>query len=490
MRLSRPGVCALALLLVGAAPPAPTPPPAIGVTVAPVAGARRTDAVLPGHLLDTIQPRGADGRRRLIALTTPDDPAAAGTPQGPRSLYLIEPDRPGAPRRLLDGLPAEADALAAADLDGDGAEEILLGEPGRLLTLGSPDAPAAPRLLLEAAGFDLRRQRRQASAEGQLQAAETGRLRTWKLAGGMPVAGPEKALPVRAARERRSLRLSSPPVTMLASSAGEPPLHAVGPEDNGKLRLRTLLLGADGKSTESWSRLPGRETVDGFRYVTLDGRPVLIVTTADAEKVGVFAKQRFRLFPLNADRSRSGQPPSLAFETESNRWFPVDPVLLDLDRDGRQDLVVLQPEGVGGGDLVIDTFFGQGNGRFERPRRLKLSNQEARVWSYGPDVTGDGAADLVTLSKAGLRVFAGTSDPRRELLDRRPRQTVDLGGAQQRVEVSVSVGSGGMETESTRANPLGGPWAEDLDGDGRAEILLASRNAGGRGRVMVVRLGA
>ncbi|HSN86324.1 MAG TPA: VCBS repeat-containing protein, partial [Thermoanaerobaculia bacterium] len=251
-----------------------------------------------------------------------------------------------------------------------------------------------------------------------------------------------------------------------------------------------LLLSADGTTTESWSRLPGPETVDGFRYVTLDGRPVLIVTTADAEKIGVFAKQRFRLFPLNADRSRSGQPPSLAFETESNRWFPVEPVLLDLDRDGRQDLVVLQPEGVGGGDLVIDTFFGQGNGRFEHPRRLKLNNQEARVWSFGPDVTGDGLADLVSISKAGLRIFAGTSDPRRELLDRRPRQTVDLGGAQERVEVSVAVGSGGMETASTRANSVGGPWVEDLDGDGRAEILLVSRNAGGRGRVMVVRLGS
>jgi hypothetical protein len=486
MRLSRfCGACALALLLVGAAPPPPPPPP-IGVTVTPLAGARRTDAVLPGRLLATVRPLGADGRSRLVALTTPDDPAAEGSPKGPRSLYLIEPDRPGAPRRLLDGLPAEADALAAADLDGDGTEEILLGEPGRLLTLGSPDAPTAPRLLLEAAGFDLRRQ---ASTDGLFQTAEAGRLRTWRLEGGLPVAGPEQPLPVRAARERRSLRLSSPPVTALAPAAGEPPLHAVGPEDSGKLRLRTLLLAPDGTTTESWSRLPGPETVDGFRYVTLDGRPVLIVTTADAGKIGVFAKQRFRLFPLNADRSRSGQPPSLAFETESNRWFPVEPVLLDLDRDGRQDLVVLQPEGVGGGDLVIDTFFGQGNGRFERPRRLKLNNQEARVWSFGPDVTGDGLADLVSISKAGLRIFAGTSDPRRELLDRRPGQTVDLGGAQERVEVSVGVGSGGMEMASTRANSIGGPWVEDLDGDGRAEILLSSRSAGGRGRVTVVRLG-
>ena len=230
--------------------------------------------------------------------------------------------------------------------------------------------------------------------------------------------------------------------------------------------------------------------MDGFRYVALDGRPVLIVTTSDADKIGVFAKQRFRLFPLAADRSRSGTPPSLAFETESHRWFPVDPVLLDLDRDGKQDLVVLQPEGLGGGDLVIDTFFGQGNGRFERPRRLKLGNLDARSWSYGRDVTGDGVADLVTMaSKTGLRIFAGTADPRRDLLDRRPRQAVDLGGAQETVSVSVGVGTGGMDMESSRSASLGGPYVEDLDGNGRPEVLLFSPSAGGRGRVTVVRLG-
>ncbi len=478
----------LALLLSGAAPPPPPPPPAIGVKVTPVAGARRTDAVLPGHLLGSARPRGADGRRRILVLATPDDPKAEHAPAGPRSLYLIDPEQAGAPRRLLDGLPAETNALAAADLDGDGAEEILLGEPGKLFSLGAPEAMTAPRLLLEASGFDLRRWSPDASGGPLIfQAAEMGRLRTWRVEGGRLVAGPEQPLPVHATRERQALRLSSLPVTLISRS-GEPPLEAIGPEDNGKLRLRTVLLGADGKRTDAWAQLPGRENVDGFRYVTLDGRPVLIVTTSDAEKIGLFAKQRFRLFPLNADRSRSGQPPSLAFETESHRWFPVDPVLLDLDHDGKQDLVVVQPEGLGG-DLVIDTFFGQGNGRFERPRRQKLGNLDARSWSFGKDLTGDGVADLVTISKEGLRLFVGTADPRRDLLDRRPRQSVDLGGAQETISVSLGVGTGGMETETSRSASLGGPAVEDLDANGRPEVLLFAPSAGGRGRVMVVRLG-
>lgn len=484
--MRRAVVCVVSLLLLGATPPppsSPAPPPTVGVTVTPVAGARRADAVLPGHLVAVALPRGADGRRRLVALTTLDDPAAATAPQGARSLYLIDPERPGAPRKLLDGLSAEADSLAALDLDGNGTEEILLGAPGRLLTLGSADQPTAPRELLETPGLDLRRH---AVTPGGIQLPEVGRLRAWRLEGGRLVAGGERPLPVRAARERRSLRLSSPQVTSIEGSEGTAPAHAVGPEDNGKLRLRTLLLTPDGQQTESWSRLPGPETVDGFRYVAVDGRPALIVTTADAEKIGVFAKQRFRLFPLGADRSRAGQPPSLAFDTESNRWFPVDPVLLDLDKDGKQDLVVLQPEGMGGGDLVIDTFFGQGGGRFEHPRRQKLGDLESRAWIYGKDLTGDGTADLAAFGKEGLRVFAGTADPRRGLLDRRSRPAIAL-GTQERVEVSVAVGTGGVETASSRAASLA-PRAEDLDGDGRAEILLFSRSAGGRGRVTVVRL--
>jgi hypothetical protein len=260
--MRRAAVVALSLLLLGAAPPPPQPPPAVGVTVAPVAGARRTDAVLPGHLLGAALPKGADGRRRLVVLTTPDDPAAETAPAGARSLYLIDFDRPGAPRKLLDGLPAEADSLAAADLDGDGDEEILLGEPGRLLTLGPADSPAAPREILKAPGLDLRRH---PVLSGTLQLAEVGRLRSWRLEGGGLAAGGERPLPVRAARERRSLRLSSPPVTPISTAEGAPPVQAVGPEDNGKLRLRTLLLTPDGRQTESWSRLPGPETVDGYR---------------------------------------------------------------------------------------------------------------------------------------------------------------------------------------------------------------------------------
>lgn len=506
-RSARLGACALAVFLMGALmgakPSAPPPPPAVGITVAASGGARVTDAVLPGQLLDIAMPRGANGRppmRHVLALVTPDDPASVVPPKGPRALYRIDPERPGTARKLLDGLPPECNALAAADLGGAGGEnrgeEILLGAPGKIWTLGSPDAPTAPRLLLEAAGLDLRLW----SAGAPFRAVEAGRLRTWTPDvddTGRLVAGPEQSLPVTAAREGQALRLSSLPVTLVANAAGPegaPPLQAIGPEDNGKVRLRTVLLGPDGERTEAWAQLPGKEKVESFLYAFLDGQPALIVTTSDADTIGLFGKQRFRLYLLNAGRGRAGQPPSLAFETETHFWFPVDPVLADLDRDGKQDLVVIQPEGLGGGDLMIDTFFGQGSGgtgRFERPRRVKLGNLEARLWSYSRDLTGDGAPDLVTLSKDGVRVFARTADPRKSLLDRRPFATVPLAGGQESVSVSVTVGGGasGTNLETTRAASIAGPHLEDLDGDGRPEILIASTNAGGRGRVKVVRLG-
>jgi hypothetical protein len=438
-------------------------------------------------LLATARPRGADSRRRVLALVTPDDLKAVLSPKGPRSLYLIEPDKAGAPRRLLDGLPEECNALAVADLDGDGTEEVLLGEPGKLYTLGTPDAISAPRLLLEENGLNLLRWR--ADLFPTFQVAAVGRLRMWTIEGGRFVPGPEQTLPVRASRERQALRLSSLPVTPVRLPDGGT-VQAVGPEDNGKVRLRTVLLRPDGTRTEAWSQFPGRENVDSFRYEALDGRPVLIVTTSDADKLGVFANQRFRLFALpTGDRSRSGQTPSLAFETESHRWFPIDPILLDLDRDGKQDLVVVQPEGLGGGDLVIDTFFGQGNSRFERPKRLKLSNLDARAWSFGQDMTGDGVPDLVTIGKTGLSLFAGTADPRKNILDRKVRQVVDLGGAKETITVAVGVGNEGVSTETSRSGSVGGPFVEDLDGDGRPEVLLSSPNSGGRGQIVVVRLG-
>jgi hypothetical protein len=486
LRLRRLSVLGAALLfLLAAAPPPKIPaPPPVGVKTASVSGARRVDAVLPGTVIATAFPRGADGKRRILVLVAPK-------PDSPRELYLVDTAGAGGQRRLLGDLPAEASLLTAAALGGKDGDEILLGSPGMAWTLGTADTPAAPRRFLD--GVDLRHLLLSDSSR-EIAAAEVGRLRTWTHDGsGKLTPGRSFELPVRARRERGALRLDTPEVEVL-SPGNDPqsnasPFYLVGPEANGKNRLHTLILtrDAEGKpqQSESWSRFSGPETVDDHWFVRVDGEPMLIVTSNGAAKVSVFEEQSLRVFPLTADRSRAGQPPRLAAPTVSRRWFPARPFVLDLDRDGHDDLVVVQQEGLRGKALVVETWFGQGGGRFAAPSRKVSLDLQARAWEYGADVTGDGRPDLVAIEQTKLLVFAGTADPRRDLLDRRPRLSIPL-PASEPVAVSASLGSEGALVEGRSAHPL---QLIDLDGDGRPEIIITVRDEGGHGRVTVVRVG-
>lgn len=473
----------------------PAPPPAVGVASTALSGARRVDAVVPGRLLAAALPLGADDRRRVVLLVGPDLPAGAPEgdepPEGPRRLFLLDAAGEGRLRLLLDGLPEEANELDSFDLDGDGDSEVLLGEPGKLYSLGSPDAPIPPRLLLSDPAFDLRR------LGGAFGAAGVGRLRTWAPDGaGGVVPGAEHELPVRAARRPAGLRLSSPAVSVLAGAGGSEPVYAAGPEPRGKVRLSTLLLdrGEDGgaRAIEVWSQLPAAEEVDTHEYVLLDGAPALIVTTTSAERMSVFEKKKLRVFPLRrtADRSRSGQPPALAAETVSYRWHSVAAYVLDADRDGRDDLVVIQPDGLAGRELAVETWFGQGGGRFQTPGRRQKYEIEARTWTYGGDLTGDGVPDLAAVQGDRLLVFAGTHTPRQALLEREPRHAVGLGPGQEKITIAVSLGPtepSGMGVRRSGGS-LASPRVVDLDADRRAEALFFTASDNGRGRVAVARL--
>jgi hypothetical protein len=460
-----------ALFLLAAAPPPPPPPPQVGVKSATLSGAHRTDAILPGRLLATAFPRGTDGHRHVVALLDTHE------------LYLID-TAGSSQRRLLGDLPDKATALLAADLDGDGADEILLGAPGKLWTLGAPEAPEAPRPVLD--GVDPRHLLGLGEGAG-LAAPEVGRLRTWKRDGGKLAAGASFELPVRARRQGTAIRLETPDVETLSQG-----LYLVGPEENGKTRLRTLLLtrGEDGKpqQIEAWSRFPGAEDVNEHWFVRVDGRPLLVVTTTGADKVSVFEKKKLRVFPLTADRTRVGQGPILTSPTGSHRWFPIEPTVVDLDRDGREDLVVVQQEGLRGKSLLVEAWFGQaqGHGRFELPSRKTDVDLQARAWRYGPDVTGDGRPDLLAIQQRKLFIYPGTADPRRGPIDSRPRAAIDL-PASESVSIDTSAGSGGVVVNAQRSKPL---ETIDLDGDGRPEIVVTVRDDQGRGRVTVVALSA
>ncbi len=227
-------------------------------------------------------------------------------------------------------------------------------------------------------------------------------------AGGALARGASFPLPVRAERLRWGVRLSSPPVTLLP---GDPPLFVAGPQAEGRRRLKTVLLPADGSAPfESWSLLPGEERLVTFDrgYLRLDGAPALAATTF--EKIGVFAKKRLRLFLLGRDRSRKGSAPSLAVETDCPLWFRLDSLAADADGDGRQDLVLAHPGGLRGKELLVSAYRSLGGGKFDKdPRRWKL-NEQATDWLYGPDLTGDGTPDL--LAYVGDHLFLYPGDPK------------------------------------------------------------------------------
>ena len=460
-RTDRPVLAAAALLLLLAAAPPPAPP-ATGLKVTTLAGGSRVDAVLPGRLVATALPRMADGRRRMAALV---ESASPGEPL--RALFLVDFAGGSTLRRLLGGLPGKTRLFTAADLDGDNADELLLGTPDTLWTLGPAEAPAAPRPLLEGIDPQLLLGLR---TGGEIAAPEVGRLRTWSRNGGKLFPGTSFDLPVRARRSGPILRLETPVIQSLAQ-AGGPPLYLAGPEQTDNIRLRTLLLtrNADGTAqrSEAWSRFPAPEAVADRWFARIDGRPFLIVTTMSSNRLNVLEKQKLHVFLLSADRSRAGQLPVLSMTTESHREFPVMPLILDLDRDGREELVVVQQEGARGRSMLVEAFFGQGAGRFERPSRKVSVNTQPSSWLYGFDLTGDSHPDLATVEGKKLQIFAGTAYPRRSLLERRAYAAFDLASAEETVITATDSASSA----------------------GRPVIVLTQGDDNGRGRITFIRPG-
>ena len=303
--------------------------------------------------------------------------------------------------------------------------------------------------------------------------ASVGRARLFVPGAGRLTTGLDLSVPTLASRQPHGIRLSSPRILTVA---GDSARLAAAPQAIGKQRLRTLLLEA-GASTEAWSLLPTPEDVDEARYATIDGRPSLIVTTTNADKLGIFEGKKLRVFALGADRTQSGRAPILAAQTTSHRWFPVETTIADVDRDGHDDLMVLQSDGMGGGETIVETFFGRGDGGFVTPgRRQKSRPPPPPPWelrgegaSYGADLTGDGVADLAVFDQQVLNIIAGTKDPRRALLARDP--------------IRVPIAFGGDDDDSFRALRVA-----DLDHDGKNEAILLGSVAEERDAVFVVSL--
>ncbi len=472
-------------------PSSSTHGPMAAVTLNTVEGARRWQLVLPYPLRDTLLlPKSGGGHRVILLLgehreggggrdpasqvlsfdlETPTEIVPLTTPQQhrPVEITLAGDLKSGKVRPFA----LTATGVLALDLDGpERAREVLRHPPGSrpgFPEKGLSNTPGSSILpLVQAGSISLYRP----TVDARLLPAGTHRL------------------PVRAQRKSHSLRLDSPPVTLLDRPEGSP-LLVIGPEAQGPRRLRTLLVDPskpeDPEPTEAWSLLPATEEVASSWYAWVDGRPILLVTTYSADKVGVFEKQKLRVFSLRPDRTRRGSSPSLARLTASRRWQILDPVLADVDADGKQDLVVIQPEGLGGGKLILEAHSSLSLGRFRQTPRKTVIPVTGQVWSYGEDVNGDGIPDLAAVEENQVLIFLGNPDPRkRSFMERKARWSLPLSqGPKESEDVFVTVGTGDIDVDSSSVHSPNALRLADLDGDGRAEILVS--RAGGEDRSLV-----
>lgn len=520
-----------------AAPPPPSrplqPPPAVEVTR--VGGLETTVAHLPGLLLAAAAARDPAGRHGLVLLVAGEapglpapPPAAEGddepAPGRPRALYFLVPGQGGL-ELLAAALPAKVSAIAALARTG-GGDALLAGEPGALHAVEPPwrgAATARCRRVLAQPGLDLRSLRTGSGLPfprlSWLPVARTGRMEllTASAAAGEPLTLAilaSFALPVGAEREPWGLQLTSPPVHLLPEA---PPLaapaapaasaalrFAVGPQPEGKLRLRTLLLAAAPAAApiEAWSQRAQGGQEDASRYDLWEGRPVLVVSSVP--QLGIFVKRDLQLFLLARDRSRGGSPPVLAVHTDCHLWQSLTTHFAALDGNGRQDLVLIHPEGLRGKKLrfqvwtALGTVGTIGSGSLAPTPATSTVEVDADAWYYGADLTGDGIPDLLVRSAGRLLLYPGIARSHR-LADRPtwsftlplapppPRGTRSGDGGDGDDVNGDPAAAAGERTRDTppREGRLGA--LVDLRGDGRPTLLLTVAGPQGRSQVVAVR---
>jgi hypothetical protein len=297
-------------------------------------------------------------------------------------------------------------------------------------------------------------------------------------------------LPRRAERRSWGLRLTSPGALPFerAGTPDAPPCFATEPEASGP-RLRVLLLcpGAErnGAPEETWSLLPGDETVTEARFGLLAGAPALAVLTRT--KLGLFVKQDLRVFALAGSRSRLGAGPILATKTDCPIWRRLELGFADADGDGRQDVVLVCEKGLVDPELRVELHRGSPSGGFEKVRITELEG-EFDSWSYRDDWTGDGLADLVTLHEGRIELRAGSSG--RRPIDREASWAASLPAREEEPEdgsgTSVQIGgTDGAKVQHWRGGEQIITTA-DLDGDGRPEVVVHRPGEGG-GELLILR---
>lgn len=489
----------LAVSIVAAAEtaaPAAAPPP---VAREVFEGGSRVTARIEGRLLGIAFPARGDGTRDVVVLLGPvletkadasdcrtaDPRSDPGREARPR-LVRFALDGAGGWESIADGLDARSGTLHAHDLDVDGKDEILVGREGSI-EIRRSDAPGEPVVLPLHAGGGL--PLFLGNPRGPLQVVTLGAIETFGGSNGEPRFArlASAPLPIDVRGGGRRFRLGTRRFTAVGGGSAGAGTAASFPEEVGPRRLRVFRVeaGADGAPVECWARFPEPERLLDAAIVTLDGEPALVATTTTAEKLSLFGEKRLRVFRLGPDRTRTGLAPILAAETKANVWQRVFASVADVDRDGRDDLVLAYWKGLKDSEVAVETWSRSADGRWPRsPKRTTFDVPEGdrSFLRYGDDVDGDGLPDLIIAGKGSLRLHRGSRP-----VDRAPAAVLPLPeGTAELGRAVVGFGPGGF-FEGTTPSPLGPPVPVDLDGDGTMELVLSGSEGEGA-RVVVYRI--
>ncbi len=484
-----------------------------------------------GELRSYALPRRSIRQRELVAVLAesralPTDPepstpipscsageeSAVVAPAPSLTLELVRLVNSDPPRldTLRSDLPLDTTGIVAFDIDGDGIDELLVAtlHGADLLRAGSDGAwsgPISPWIVDPALHWtpepiDTSHDPRDRD-DRLLLIPSFGRVRVF--AGAKPDLaitsdsdGDRKAtnavmpaleidslpLPRLVRNDPRGLLLLSPPVKRIGQRGDGHVLFATKPgvpmaQRFGVTLLDPLAVGL-ARAQELFLRLPSRERILEWQYLMDGDNAWLAVTSTSATELKLFGEKLLRLYPLEPDRTRGGAAPGLALESRMNLWQSATFALSDINGDGRRDLSAAYWKGLKDDTLTIDVYLRQADGNFARsPRTTSFDLEEADrgLAMFGPDVDGDGRADLI-VRHAGdqLSIYpAAPNDDGRGVVAKQPRWTVrSLRAGQSGLNFTVgSDGNEGTTGLDFETSSLPAPLLSDIDGDGILDLV-------------------